>query len=283
MHRLAVVSDHQVPHHRWDAIQWQIAQIQAFEPTHLIVNGDLLDYEGLRPDAPSDLKHDLLDELWQGASVLEAYRRAVPDAEHWYLHGNHEERIVRQTSKVEPYLRRATHWTNIRGCDEYGHWRILPYKNERRFTFRAGAVSIRHGFTAARNAGDKESHQIAEQQGGLYGGRLVVMGHTHRPYTPRRTKIGSQEVSLWHANTGTCCNPSRMPWTGPIDTSHWAAGLGLFLTGSRGQRWGVHRRPWTGTILFEGEAWDPARHVEPASGDPAPQNPQPKGRPSAST
>lgn len=238
MKRVAVVSDYQVPYHDPRHVSWVLDQVKEFEPTHLVVNGDLLDSAGISRFNKEDVGHRLLDEYQQGATVLRDLREAAGKRleECWWVWGNHEDRLQSSYGTVPKFLEACLHPENQPECEEYDHWRRLPYAKTRGGILRLGKLWIFHGMNTRQNP---EAFDLARVMGSL-SGQLVVFGHTHNPFPPRQVEINRKPIDLWFCNTGCYCSPRKMDWTRRIVTSHWGPGVGLFETDSKG---------WSGTVM----------------------------------
>lgn len=238
MARVAIVSDAQSPYQDDAKVAAACELIAAYKPDHLVMNGDLLDCDGISRYG-SECEHDILDELETAAAILYRLRLAAPSAKRYYLEGNHEYRMERENGQVPKFVRAAVAQARD-ACSEFGQWRRRPYRFNRKHVLKFGPILVHHGKATGATSDELEAFTIAELCGGKYDNRLVVRGHTHVPIPPRQCKRTARiPVSLWYANTGTLCDPSRMRWTETLETWRWGAGVGLF-------EW--HGGEWAGTV-----------------------------------
>lgn len=235
--KLVVIGDMQVPFQDEVEVRWALDVIADLKPDDVVVNGDLIDIEGLSPDG--EAKKDYRDEMIEGCRILEDLRSVVPSKSTlYYTEGNHEQRIRRKGGRVAPYLRQALDWRNQRGCEELDHWHMSPYKFRRSAILRFGGIYVWHGKKVGANAGELEAFQVAELMGGGYDGRLYVRGHTHAPIQPRKChRTRNIPVSLYHANHGTLCKGADMEWCESNDISGWAPGVFYAEYDEKGISW----------------------------------------------
>lgn len=206
---IGVISDIHVPNHRLSPLQIAFQFFAEKKINTLIINGDLLDntpftrHDGKRPTS-TDAKR------WfdTAEAMLESFRMAFPDADIYWLEGNHDNWYKRwmyahaHQLQDDPYfdLQSRLH------IDEY---QIKFIKQER--YVMAGKMSIAHG------------HQFAGKWGvGVSPARTVynktkksmMIGHVHKTDEYTETDLHGDITTCW--TTGCMCTltPDYQPMSG---------------------------------------------------------------------
>jgi predicted phosphodiesterase len=190
-----VLSDIHLPYHDAEALELAVAEGRRRKATHVLINGDLLDFYHL-----SDFDHDpsrllhLGAELEAGRQFLLELRKAFPRASFIYKEGNHEERLSRYVWNKAPELWGAIDLT-LKGILENGFQtgpRIdLLWVLEKRFII-LGKLLVAHGhewrygfgmpvntarwlyLRAKRSAFCGHFHQRSEHTEIVAGGKLIT-------------------------------------------------------------------------------------------------------------
>lgn len=222
--RLAVIGCIHVPFTDHDKLDWAIGEIAAFRPTHLVVNGDLLDCSGISKHG-TESGHSLEDEIWEGGEVLKRLRQSVPrSCQLIFREGNHEQRIKREAGFVSTYFRSMlTDWKSKHR--EWGNWHPGEYEKTRKGITLIGPFAVHHGHRSGGNSDDLEAVETA----GLLGKRgiVCVRSHTHRVVECDRAMRSSTvpEDRLWRANTGTFADINLMPYAKQVGSVAWDCGV----------------------------------------------------------
>ena len=142
--RLAVIGCIHVPFTDNEAFDWAVREIENEKPTHLVVNGDLLDCSGISKHG-TEAKHSLEDEIWEGGEVLKRLRQVVPrSCQLIFREGNHEQRIKREAGFVSTYFRSMlTDWRSKHR--EWGRWQPGEYEKTRKGVTLIGPFAVHHG------------------------------------------------------------------------------------------------------------------------------------------
>ena len=206
---------------------WLLNQIEDWKPTHVVCLGDLFDAEAASVH-PGEAEHELADEYAYAATLLHDIRAIVPKAEHIWMHGNHDDNIIKSDPRRVPKaLRSVVHWNENRiWGDEFRAWKQYPYIKAAKGIYTLGQVIFCHGFDAAGNSDELEGLQLNYLTGG-HPWRLSVRGHTHRPVGVTQAKR-SQRVLLPHyyANAGTIGFGDQQPeYMTRKDVSTWGTGV----------------------------------------------------------
>lgn len=93
----AVFGDLHAPYHDQRAIDLFLFICKDVGVTHLIINGDFLDFASISSHGPKhpDLQITLEEELYTGRELLETIRKALPNVKIIFNAGNHEWRLDR--------------------------------------------------------------------------------------------------------------------------------------------------------------------------------------------
>jgi hypothetical protein len=130
METLVVASDHQARYYDKRTHKAFLEFLHDFQPTTGIVNGDLVDLEGLSKFRTSPSKRmSVVDDIKAGRQILEDYINASPDTD-WHLTaGNHEERLENFLIDHAPELTELPGLTleELLGVDELGVTYHGPY------------------------------------------------------------------------------------------------------------------------------------------------------------
>jgi predicted phosphodiesterase len=220
--RIAVVGDTHVPFMVPKAFDWACNQIKAFKPTHIIHLGDLFEADAASIHG-NEYSHDLHDEYAAAAEALQRLEASAPEAQLYWLLGNHDDNIQAADSRrVAKSIRRAAHWSRSR---EFGptfdRWRQVPYEFSPKGALQIGQTFFYHDFN-----GNWDMNLIRVNN--LLGGhahRLGVFGHHHKVIPPTQAmRTKSIPLPLWGASPGTL-GPLKPDWTRRQDTSHWGHGI----------------------------------------------------------
>lgn len=164
---LVAFSDMHIPFHDKASVRALLRFAQEFDPTHLIVPGDGLDFYTMSDfDKNPSRQFTFKQELETGHSVLRKIELATGKADRYWIDGNHEDRLRR-------WLWR--HGAAIAGLPSLepqkllhlDDWKHLPYGS----SVNVMGVVVEHGEVAGLNA----SSQMQKKRG-----TSGVCGHTHR-------------------------------------------------------------------------------------------------------
>ena len=103
--RCLVLSDIHIPYHDHAALGVALAYARDYRPTHIILNGDILDAHEVSSH-PKD-RHNVVtfqDEVNETRQFLRVLRQQHKKAQIYYTMGNHENRIERYLTQHAPEL-----------------------------------------------------------------------------------------------------------------------------------------------------------------------------------
>jgi hypothetical protein len=224
-----------------------LAAVEAFmrdwKPTHIWLNGDMLDAPQLsRFDKETYDSEGLEQDLLGVRAIIRRIRRTHPDAELHYLLGNHEERIERYLRANAPALRWLTSLTyqHIFDAKEI-NLTIYPYRE--RVPILPGIFEITHGDKIAQKSG-YTAHRMLEA--GVSG----VSGHVHRlGAVYKTTRVG---MTTW-VEGGCLCDLDPSYMVNP----NWQQGFVTAYVDRANQRFHCDLIPIiNGRIVYAGDVWE---------------------------
>ena len=188
-----VISDHHAPHHERTFHQLFLNYLTDAQPDLIEVNGDLLDFSTIsRHREREAYAQPVNDCLQAGFEILRDYRDVCPDARIRLKRGNHEERLLhlildyaKGLHNVTPAdddvpalsLRRLLHLDDL-------HVEYVDAEWDQAKTQIGSKLTVRHGFTTSKNAGDAMLDKLSGS---------TVQGHDHRLGVTLRTEHPSFE------------------------------------------------------------------------------------------
>jgi predicted phosphodiesterase len=175
-------SDIHFPHHAPAALEILYQILDVTNPDLVVDHGDTVDCEQIS-DHPKDPvnRTTLKEEVRMAAEHHGTVHGLTAKADHWWLLGNHEDRIRRQMWKLaenrvagemltlDPVME-AMKWENLTGVGALG-WEVTPYP---KFRVLNNRLLLIHGNTAAAKSGASERKEYDRY------GRGGMSGHTHR-------------------------------------------------------------------------------------------------------
>lgn len=219
--RAAYITDPHCPGASAKALTWALGKVSEFKPDYMIVGGDVFEADAASR-FQNEQKYDLLAEYEAGAKWLNLVHGATPDAEHVWLHGNHERNLM-APGRLDSRVRRVAHWNVSEWRESFLRWRQYEYDFSPRGCLQLGQVIFYHGFDGSE---EYNALRMINATGG-HAHRLVVGGHTHRPKPPTQLmRTRTIPMQAWYANGGTL-GPTRPEWTTRQCTHEWAPGVVL--------------------------------------------------------
>lgn len=239
--RVVFLGDIHVPHHDHKAVALAVDFIRWFEPSHIYLIGDIVDFYALsRFDRDPTRMLSLQDELDQCIAVLQSIRKAAPKAEIAYRDGNHEHRLLRMLwQKPELSPLKALQLAELLQFSAVGI-KHFPYNSKlshKGFLVEHGDI-VRKG-SAYTAAGMLDRRQVSG-----------ITGHTHRLGTHFRTDASGDKV--WLENGCLCDrNPEYI-----IGEPNWQHGFTVGRWIEASQRFFVEQVPIVGhEILYHDTHW----------------------------
>jgi hypothetical protein len=199
LERYAVIGD---VHLRWvdkAAYELTLAALEFIKPTHVILNGDILDCTGLSKYAKDP---DEVDRLQEEINAWERFVRAIrrivgATVPLWYTLGNHEARLERYLQDNAPALRSLDALTlaSLLKFPEYG---VTFYRDE--IVLAQRNLVVHHGTKVRNFAGLSAKAELEKKRFQVSS----LSGHTHRmgvvytslPYSER--VVGAWEGGCLH-------------------------------------------------------------------------------------
>lgn len=202
--KAVVISDHHAPHHEPTFHKLFLEYLAEEQPDVIDVNGDLLDFSTIsRHRERESFFSPVNDCLQAGYEILADYRHTCPKAIIRYKRGNHSERL-------RTYLMdnaRALH--NITGANEELpalslqkllrldelHVEYIDEEWEQAKTKLSPKLTVRHGFSTAKNAGETMLDRLSGS---------TVQGHDHRAGMTFRTEHEDEDLRVRLAMQSGC-------------------------------------------------------------------------------
>jgi predicted phosphodiesterase len=171
LYKIVIANDFHIPFHNPQAVDNWLEFCEDLQPEYIVINGDFLDCFSISSFPKLPGKPLLQDELDMGIEILDELRGKCPDAEIWYLQGNHEERLARLVKDNDGLFRlRAMQLENLLELDRNDiHYR--EYMN----ALEIGDLSVVHGNIARKHSAYSAKGTVQD-----FGYNNVVVGHTHR-------------------------------------------------------------------------------------------------------
>lgn len=159
------------------------ALLEDFGPDILADMGDGVDAGHLSEKFKQNpmRKTTLQDEINAKRMQLASYRRSAPDAEYWYLEGNHEERLRRSMWNTEGSARaliqldivqRELTWPKLLGLDDL-HINFVPADDQTSTNILPKFI-LKHGTRVSAKSGYTATLEMNKYN------RSGASGHTHR-------------------------------------------------------------------------------------------------------
>jgi hypothetical protein len=182
------------------------AIIEDFQPDVLVDMGDGVDSGHLsekfkqNPMRTTGLQHEINQKRLQ----LARFRKSAPNADFWYLEGNHEERLRRTMWNLEgpakalvqlDIIQRNLTWPVLLGLEEL-HIKWVPYDEQSQTKILPKFIT-KHGTIVSAKSGHTALREMAKY------GRSGASGHTHRLSVVWHRDHHGQHVWI---ETGTCAS-----------------------------------------------------------------------------
>jgi len=215
------------PVHDEDAVGVVLNVARAYQPTNIVVLGDMLDLAGFGSYTTSPAHRHLANEALQRAyDFFTNLRSVAPDANIIVLEGNHEARINRYLCDRAPEaagIKRPGEGTPVLSVksllrlDEMGIEYVGPYGTH---YWTPEGVRVLHGELIGKNGGDTASKML-----NAYAAPSVC-GHVHRLELAYKTRHEADGPTLtWAMSCGTLARlDGAVPGSAYPD---WQQGFGV--------------------------------------------------------
>lgn len=166
----AVLNDIQFPFHDARALERVLSFLEDLQPYGVILNGDVVDCYELSEFSKNPIQQGNLRREIELAHGLMA-RLGKVGKEHWWLGGNHEDRLRRYLwNHAERFARlEALAFEQLFGLASYG-FKWKPWGG----VLKLGKLIVTHGSMVAKHSGASGRAHFEK-----YGGSVLI-GHTHR-------------------------------------------------------------------------------------------------------
>jgi UDP-2,3-diacylglucosamine pyrophosphatase LpxH len=153
--------------------------LRAFKPDIVVILGDFADCESLSAHAPSTAhgRKSFKLEVDEVSAALKQIEKAAPNAERYYVKGNHENRLERFLAKNAAALFDCVNYADLLKLKERG-WKVTEYKK----TLKLGKLHITHD--------TGKSGKDAHRSSALTHMGSTIIGHTHRMAYDVKGKYG---------------------------------------------------------------------------------------------
>lgn len=186
--KVILTSDHHAPLYDKTLHARTLDLLADEQPCEGVLMGDLMDFSTISRFRERDgFAHGVRECLEGAFQILRDYREASPKTQWTMLPGNHDARLhyaiidnVRELHRIAPAgedvpsldFRRLLHLDDLGIKLVEGDWEAAKYPLSRKLT-------VRHGYTTAKNAGEKMLTSLS---------RSTVQGHSHRLSLTLRTE-----------------------------------------------------------------------------------------------
>ncbi len=169
--KVVFLPDLHIPFHDTETIASVIKFLKDFQPDHIFLLGDLLDFYDLSTfDKDPERRFKLQEEIDTAVRFLEVVRKTCPLARIIYMQGNHEDRLRR-------WLWRNQDISSLEALDlkTLLHLKRLDIK-----TYKYGDVSFFHGFAIKHGDLVRKNASYTARAELNKVGISGISGHTHR-------------------------------------------------------------------------------------------------------
>lgn len=207
---VVIAGDFHIPQHNEVAVDALIKYLKKVQPDIFVINGDFLDaYQVSKFDKEIDRIGELQEDIDMAVGILRKIRKVIPNADIFYISGNHEERIkkflLRSAAQLSPL--RAL---KIESLLELDKLRII-YKE---FLYYRNTIFIKHGDIARATSGATVQGELTKMN--VSG----VSSHIHSAAQIYR-KNGLESEKMW-MSTGCLC---ELDGLGYCDYPSWSHGI----------------------------------------------------------
>lgn len=170
MYTGVVAGDWHIPFHHLEAVETFLDFVEDKQPDYIVLNGDFLDCYRLSsfPSIPEEAF--VQDEIDRGKHLLGNLRHRCPDADIWYLEGNHEYRLKRKKLKnLGFYGINELTIPSLLNLDEHD----VKWKDHME-SLDLDDLSIVHGDKTSKHSAYAAKRTLED-----YGYENVIIGHNH--------------------------------------------------------------------------------------------------------
>jgi len=194
---ILLISDLHIPYHDVNAITLALEYGAKENVNTIFINGDLMDFHQLSRFVKDPRKRSVKYEFDTTKAFLVSLREAFPDAEIYWLKGNH-------CVRYEHWLMTKVHEIFD---DEYYHLENRLRLNEQRIKIiddktlvKAGQLSITHGHHVMRGFFSPVNSARGDW---MKAKQSVIIGHVHKVSNHVEVNLDGQTFGCW--STGSLC------------------------------------------------------------------------------
>lgn len=167
--RIVIAGDVHFPHEDKTCLKAFLSFLSRYKPTHVIIHGDLVDFEALSRFLKDPRKvADPQKEIDAAKKFLSEVKQRCPKAELVFGFGNHEERLERLLMRNAPQLLYLD-CLELEGLLGLDGWKVIKPNH----FYKVDKLIVYHGVHYAPTTTNRRN--IAK-----FGGFNVVQGHSHR-------------------------------------------------------------------------------------------------------
>jgi len=182
LRKALILSDIHVPYHDQAALAVALAYAKDYGPDIIVLNGDIIDFYGASSYRQDPIRIDTLqDELTEGKALLKKIRDEHPNAEIYYIEGNHETRLKRFLLDKAPALAclSCLSFDELIGLKEH-EIKFIDYGQ----SIQLGDLEVTHGEIVRKGAGmSAKAHSDKS-------GASILIGHCFDEKTEILTNEG---------------------------------------------------------------------------------------------
>lgn len=211
-----------------------VADIRAIRPKQIVFGGDHLDCGGTfsthQRNYTNEMCESYEDDVREANRFIDMVQRAAPDAEIYYLEGNHEAHVERWAARTFQSHKDAVGFVERMGPAAVLHLkqRGIRYYSCKEMhmglsvpgVIRLGRCFFTHGMSHAKNAAAAHLARV---------GANIVFHHVHRSMSVIERTVMSEGYGAWCSGTLAKLQPLYRH-TAPTD---WTHGYGLQLVNSK--------------------------------------------------
>lgn len=192
--RIAVISDVHLPYHCEETLQRWYEDCMEYEPSVILINGDLLDFYRMSRFEKNPNMRDTAFEIDQAHSFFDWLQERF-EAKVIFKEGNHDERWAKYIWNNAPEFSRFQQFdlASVLNLDSYG----VDHVTEKR-VINAGDLRIVHGHELYGGGGIQPARAMAAKMQ-----TNALMGHCHRSSEFSQNNFEGTWLRCW--STGCMC------------------------------------------------------------------------------
>jgi hypothetical protein len=232
----AVIPDSHGAHVDLPARDAFLRDLRALAPREIVWLGDHVDCGGTFSDHAraytNEMTESYEDDVEAANRFLDAVQKAAPKANHFYLEGNHEQRIERWASRTFQSHKDAVGYVERCGPEAVLQLKRRGIRYYRRSEIymglavpgiiRLGRCHFVHGISASKHAASTHLSRVGDN---------IVFGHVHRVQSVVERTVTSSGFGAWCPGTLAKLQPLYRH----SSSTDWSHGYGLQFVSGTGQ------------------------------------------------